>query len=63
MVMAFAEARSGQFDSAFARFDRILSIPSWISINLLQDQGVGLPDAFRQDPRYKALIARGDKVF
>ncbi len=63
MVMAFAEARAGQFDSAFARFEQVMSIPSWISVNLLQDPGVGLPDAFRQDPRYKALIARGDKVF
>ncbi len=62
MVMAFAEARAGQFDSAFARFDQVMSIPSWISVQLLQE-APELPDAFRQDPRYKALIARGDKVF
>jgi hypothetical protein len=62
MVMAFAEARAGQFDSAFVRFDQLMSIPSWMSVHLLQETP-GLPEAFRQDPRYKALIARGDKVF
>ncbi len=62
MVMAFAEARAGQFDSAFARFEQLMSIPSWISVQLLQETP-DLPDAFRQDPRYKAMIARGDKVF
>lgn len=62
MVMAFAEARAGQYDSAFTRFEQLLSIPSWISIQLLQETP-DLPDAFRQDPRFKAMIARGDKVF
>lgn len=62
MVMAFAEAKAGQFDSAFVRLDQLMSIPSWISIQLLQEVP-DLPDAFRQDPRYKAMIARGDKVF
>ena len=61
MVMAFAEARAGQFDSAFARFDQVMSIPTYMSVHLLQE--TEFPDAFRQDPRYKALVARGDKVF
>ena len=61
MVMAITEARAGQYDSAFARFDQVLSIPSQMSVRSLQE--LPLPDAFRQDPRFKALIDRGDKVF
>jgi len=61
MVMAFAESRAGQYDSAFMRFDQVLSIPSQMSIHFLQELPV--PDDFRQDPRFAALIARGDKVF
>lgn len=61
MVMAFAEARAGQHDSAFARMEQVLSIPSYWSVALVQD--TESPDAFRQDPRFKAMIARGDKVF
>ena len=61
MVMASVEGRAGQFDSAFARFDQVMSIPSFMSVHLLKD--TEFPDAFRQDPRYKAMIARGDKVF
>jgi len=61
MVMAFAEARAGQFDSAFARYDEVLSMPAQISVQLLQE--LDLPDEFKQDPRFAALIERGDKVF
>ena len=61
MVMAIVEARAGEYDSALDRFDYVLSIPSVLSVNLLKEMDI--PKELKEDPRFVALIERGDKVF
>ena len=61
MVMAIAEAHAGQLDSAIARFDYLMTIPSPLSVAMLRD--APLPDTIKRDPRFIAILERGNKVF
>jgi len=61
MGMAFAEARAGQIDSAIARLEYLSTIPSPLSVAVLKDEP--MLGAIKQDPRFTAILERGDKAF
>lgn len=61
MGMAFAEAKAGQADSAMTRLEALMSMPSPATVASLRD--LDFPRDFKNDPRFIAILERGDKVF
>ena len=61
MVMAIVEVQAGEYESAIARYEYLMSIPCGISAEGLR--AYPYPEEMRNHPRFQALLAKGDKVF
>jgi hypothetical protein len=61
MVMAEVCANTGRPEQAIDLLEELMSIPSLVNANILKlDPWY---DSLRDNPRFQALIAKGDKVF
>lgn len=61
MVMAYVDAQSGRHEEAIDLLDQLLSIPSYASVGVLKIDPWF--DPLKDNPRFTALIAKGDVVF
>jgi hypothetical protein len=59
--MAFVEVEAGDYESAIARFEYLMSIPSIVTVEYMR--GCPFPDEMVSNPSFQAILEKGNKVF